>query len=329
MEFRYLGRGGNTHLGLIQICLTILNFSMYIGIVYGSAGWHVQDLQRAAKALSIQTDIIDLRTIGSTDDLLQYDALLIRTFPSGSLEQTIFRLALLHRVVLAGQTVVNSPTAFEACVDKFTTTARLQTAGIPTPATICCQTLEAAMAAFDQLGGDVIIKPIFGSEGKGLMRVKSQDEAWRACTMLYQLGAVFYLQEFVQHPGYDLRAFVMGGKVLAAMKRSHSGDWRTNIARGATPEAFQLTAEQEDLAIRAAVCVSAEIAGVDLLQGTSSKLPLAPNPSSSEGDGNQVARSGNYVIEVNGVPGWKGLASVTGIDFARKVLEYLGERVRK
>jgi len=302
---------------------------MHLGIVSGSVGWHVLDLQRAATELSIQTSVLDCCTISSSDDLLRYDALLIRTFPAGSLEQTIFRLALLYRAEREGQLVINTPAAFEACVDKFTTTARLQAAGIPTPATICCQTLDAAMTAYVQLGGDVVIKPIFGSEGKGLMRVTNQDEAWRACSMLCQLGAVIYLQEFVQHPGYDLRAFVLRGQVLAAMKRSHDNDWRTNIARGATPEAVKLTPLQEELAIRAAACVGAEMAGVDLVEGITSKHPLTPNPSPSGGEGNQTWGKGNYVIEVNGVPGWKGLASITGIDIAQKVLEYVADQARK
>ncbi|MFT3878331.1 MAG: RimK family alpha-L-glutamate ligase [Gemmatales bacterium] len=290
---------------------------MHLGIVCGSVGWHVLDLQRAAADLAVGIDVIDIRSLSSTEDLLRYDALLIRTFPSGSLEQTIFRLALLYRAEREGQRVVNSPAAFEACVDKFTTTARLQAAGIPTPGTICCQTLDAAMAAYDQLGGDVVIKPIFGSEGKGLIRVTSRDEAWRACSMLCQLGAVVYLQEFVHHPGYDLRAFVLGGKVLAAMKRSHASDWRTNIARGAMAEAVTLTAEQEALAIRAAACVGAELAGVDLLEGISSKHPLTPTPSPSGGEGNLK------VIEVNGVPGWQGLAATTGFLIAHEVLSHL------
>ncbi|HQR08546.1 MAG TPA: RimK family alpha-L-glutamate ligase [Gemmatales bacterium] len=296
---------------------------MHLGIVCGSVGWHVLDLQRAGFDLSIQTSVIDLCSISSSDDLLCYDALLIRTFPSGSLEQTIFRLALLYRTERAGQLIVNSPAAFEACVDKFTTTTRLQAAGIPTPATVCCQTLDAAMAAYDQLGGDVVIKPIFGSEGKGLIKVSDRDAAWRACSMLCQLGAVVYLQEFVKHAGYDMRAFVLGGKVLAAMKRSHANDWRTNIARGATAEAVTLTAEQEALALRAAACVGAEMAGVDMVEGMVSKHPLPLSPSPSGEEGNQK------VIEVNGVPGWKGLASVTDMDIAQKVLVYMVERAPK
>lgn len=299
---------------------------MHIGIVAGERGWHVRDLERAASLLGqdggrasllpshtprddfahLQTTFLDVSKLASTDDLLHYDALLLRTIPSGSLEQTIFRLALLNRAERAGLRIINTPACFEACVDKFTTTARLVAAGLPSPRTICCQTIDAAMAAYDTLGRDVVIKPIFGSEGKGLARVSDTDTAWRAVSMLVQLRAVVYLQEFVPHHGYDLRVFVLGGRVLAAMKRSHSSDWRTNLACGATAEAFRLTSPQEQLAIQAAASVQAEIAGVDLLPTQDGRL---------------------LVLEVNGVPGWQGLAKATGVDVAAKVLEYCSKRV--
>lgn len=275
---------------------------MHIGIVAGSLGWHVRDLQRAAGLLGIQTNWVDITRLSSADDLHDYDALLIRTFPSGSLEQTIFRLSLLYRAEREGQRIINSPAAFEACVDKFSTTSRLQAAGVPVPATVCCQTLEAAMEAYDALEGDVVIKPIFGSEGKGLMRVTNREAAWRACSMLMQCGAVAYLQEFIPHPGHDLRVFVLDGKPLAAMRRRHPSDWRTNLAQGAVAERVELHPDAATLAVQAAACVGAEVAGVDL-------LPAA--------DGQFV------VIEVNGVPGWQGLAKVTGMDVAMEVLRYV------
>lgn len=297
---------------------------MRVGIVSGNAGWHVQDLERAAKLLDMQTERIDITRLSSADDLQQYDALLIRTFPAGTLEQTIFRLALLYRAERSGMLVLNAPGAFEACVDKFSTTARLQAAGILTPATICCQTLEAAMTAYEHLGGEVVIKPIFGSEGKGLIRVSDRDSAWRACSMLCQLGAVIYLQDYVHHAGHDLRAFVLGGKVLAAMQRHHSTDWRTNLARGAVAERVELTAEQQDLAIRAAECVGAEMAGVDIIEGVS---PGSPPVTESNGKRNHGSEP--LILEVNGVPGWQGLSAVTGIDIAVKVLEYVRNRAVK
>jgi ribosomal protein S6--L-glutamate ligase len=271
----------------------------------------VHDLVRAAQELGVACKVIDVTSLVSPIGLaegseLDADVLLIRAFPSGSLEQTVFRLAMLYRAEREGQLVVNSPGAFEACVDKFTTTARLAAAGLPVPATVCCQTLDAAMAAFDQLGGDAVIKPIFGSEGKGLIRVSDRDLAWRTCAALCQIGAVVYLQRFIPHPGYDVRAFVMGGRVLAAMRRRGAGDWRTNISRCGIPEAVRLSEQEDDLALRAAAAVGAEVAGVYLLPAMSGE---------------------RYVLEVNGVPGWKGLAAVTEMDVAKEVLLHVMRRV--
>jgi RimK family alpha-L-glutamate ligase len=282
---------------------------MRLGIVTGPVGWHVNDLLRAGRELALDCRTIDVTTLASSigvsgTNSLDADALLIRSFPSGSLEQTIFRLATLYRAEREGRLVINSPAAFEACVDKYTTTARLAAAGLPVPETVCCQTLDAAMAAFDQLGGDVVIKPIFGSEGKGLVRVSDRDLAWRTCSALSQIGAVVYMQKFIAHPGYDLRVFVLAGRVLAAMKR-HATHWRTNISRGGTPEIVFLDDREEELALRAAEVVGAEMAGVDLLPGPGGEV---------------------YALEVNGVPGWRGLASASGLDVAKVVLEYVARR---
>lgn len=286
---------------------------MHFGIVTGAPGWHVRDLLRAAAELDLACRVIDMTTLSSAvafpdDDALAADALLIRAFPSGSLEQTIFRLATLYRAEREGRLVINTPAAFEACVDKYTTTARLAAARLPVPPTVCCQTIDEGMAAFERLGGDVVVKPLFGSEGKGLIRLSDRDLAWRTCSALCQLGAVLYLQRFVPHPGYDVRAFVLGGRVLAAMRRRNPGDWRTNLARGGTAEAVRLSEREEHLALEAARVVGADAAGVDLLPGVDGQL---------------------YVLEVNGVPGWKGLAVATGLDVAKHVWQYVRQRVRQ
>ena len=97
----------------------------------------------------------------------------------------------------AGGVVINPARAIEAAVDKFLTSAKLQAAGLLTPRTIVCQTADDAMAAFAQLGGDVVVKPLFGSEGRGITRLNDEALALRAFKMLAQLGAVLYVQEFI------------------------------------------------------------------------------------------------------------------------------------
>jgi RimK family alpha-L-glutamate ligase len=149
--------------------------------------------------------------------------------------------------------------------------------------------------------GDVIVKPLFGSMGLGMVRVWDEEMAYRVFRTIEQIRGVYYLQQTIDHDGADLRAFVIGGRVIGAIQRRSPG-WRTNLARGATAQAVTLEPDQINLAVRAAAAVGAEYAGVDLLP----------------------ARDGRtYVLEVNGIPGWMGLQQATGIDVAGALLDYL------
>jgi RimK family alpha-L-glutamate ligase len=280
---------------------------MHIAVLSTGTGWHVRDLQRAAALLNHEAVAVDFRRIhagvgSAADSLAHFDGVLVRTMPPGSLEQVIFRMDVLHRVHDGGVTVLNPPRAIEICVDKYLTTARLAAAGLPVPPTRVCQHADAALEAFASLGGDIILKPLFGSEGRGMMRITDPDLAWRTFRTLERLQSVLYLQRTIHHPGWDLRAFVIGGQVIAAMRRRSKGGWRTNVAQGGTGETVQLTAEEEALAVRAAAAVGASVAGVDLLPGPSGEL---------------------YVLEVNAVPGWRALAPLTGVDIAAMLLRFI------
>jgi ribosomal protein S6--L-glutamate ligase len=161
--------------------------------------------------------------------------------PPGTLEQVVFRMDALHRVAAAGVPVVNPPRAIEAAVDKYLALARLGAEGLDVPETWVGESAAAALGAFEALGGDVVVKPLFGSEGRGLVRVSDRELARRAFQTLERLGAVLYVQRFLRHPGHDLRAFVLGGRVLGAIRRhAPPGDWRTNVAVGGRPEACRL-----------------------------------------------------------------------------------------
>jgi RimK family alpha-L-glutamate ligase len=280
---------------------------MRFAILSAGAGWHVRDLQRAAALLQHEACAIDFRRVsaavaGAHNPLACFDGILVRTMPPGSLEQVVFRMDVLHRLQAAGIRVLNPPAAVEACVDKYVTSARLEAAGLRVPPTVVCQDAEAALEAFTALGGDVVVKPIFGSEGRGMIRLTDFDLAWRTFRTLERLQSVLYVQRFVPHPGWDLRAFVLAGGVIAAMRRRARGDWRTNVAQGGTGEPICLNDEEQKLAVRAAAAVGAPMAGVDLLPGPAGEL---------------------YVLEVNAVPGWRALAPVTGVDIASEVVRYL------
>jgi ribosomal protein S6--L-glutamate ligase len=272
-----------------------------LAILSGGTGWHVQDLLRAAADLSLTATPLDFRLLTS-DSLNPFDAVLVRTMPAGSLEQVVFRMDVLHAFAASGRPVLNPPRAVETCVDKHLTDVRLRAAGLPVPDTLVCQTADDALAGFERLGGDVVVKPLFGSEGRGMVRVTDRELAWRTVRAIEQTGGVLYLQRFVRHPGWDVRAFVIGGRVVAAMKRSARGDWRTNVAQGGTAEPFDLAAAERQLAVRAAAAAGAVVAGVDLLPGPAGEWS---------------------VIEVNAVPGWRALSEVCRLDVAKAVINHL------
>src|SRR5262245_47733002 len=269
---------------------------MRIAILSGGDGWHVRDLLRAASECGHSAEAIDFRRVGaavgaartpsSAPSLDGFDAVIVRTMPPGSLEQVVFRMDQLHALHERGVRVLNPPRALEACVDKYLALVRLERAGLRVPETIVCQHADAAIEAFESLGRDVVVKPIFGSEGRGMMRISDPELAWRTVRAIERTQAVLYVQRFIEHPGWDLRAFVLNGKILAAIRRVASDDWRTNVAQGAKAESTTLTAEQESLAIRAALALGAIAAGVDLLPGPNGEW---------------------FVIEVNAVPGWRAL----------------------
>jgi ribosomal protein S6--L-glutamate ligase len=208
---------------------------------------------------------------------------------------------LLHRAQAAGISVFNPPAALEACVDKYLATAKLAAAGLLVPPTVACQDADAALDAFRALGGDVVVKPLFGSEGRGIVRVSDPDLAWRTFRALERLQSVLYLQTFVPHPGWDLRVLLLGGRVLGAMRRHARDDWRTNVAQGGRAEAVTPTADEERLAVRSADAVGADFAGIDL-------LPTG---------------GGYVVLEVNAVPGWRALGAACGTDVATAVIQHL------
>jgi RimK family alpha-L-glutamate ligase len=293
---------------------------VHIVILSARTGWQTDELCRALDARGhigcvLPYEGLVARLGGASGGLasertsvFDADAVLARIIPTGTLEQIIYRVDALHWIEERGVPVINSPRAIERCVDKFYTTALLEQAGLPVPETIACERGADAIAAVRELG-DAIVKPIFGSLGHGMVRVTSPDVALRVVEPLEQIGGIFYVQRYVDHGGRDVRAFVVGGRVIGAIERTApAGDWRTNVSRGGSVQPFELPPEWVQLALRATTAVGADYAGVDLL------------PSR----GGQV-----FVLEVNGIPGWKGLQQATGVDVAGAIVDHLVERVRR
>jgi RimK family alpha-L-glutamate ligase len=280
-------------------------------VLAARAGWHTHELERAAAERGHQLTVLPYEGLvarigpapglrSRNTELDSADVVLARIIPSGSLEQIIFRVDALHRLEDRGIRVVNSPRAIERTVDKFWTSTLLEQCGILTPETVVCDDPEEAIAAYRRLG-DVIVKPLFGSMGLGMVRVCDEEMAFRVFRTIEQIRGVYYLQRTVDHDGTDMRAFVLGGRVIAAIERRASG-WRTNLARGGTARSLSLGEQLSALAVRAAAAVGADYAGVDLLTG----------------------RDGiTYVLEVNGIPGWRGLQEATGLDIAGRLVDHL------
>ena len=305
---------------------------MRLGVLGSPTGWYMRDLQRAAEALpenratSIDSLSFAKLSVGSqqtatphvntwtqsTDDetkpestkLSDYDAVLVRTMPLGSVEQIVFRMNALHVAQSAGVQVLNPPRCLEIAIDKWLTLDIARQSGIETPRTICCQTREDALLAFEKLGRDCIVKPIFGGEGRGIVRVTDADMAWRVFSTLEQLQSVIYIQEFLVSQGYDLRLLVVGDELFCVRRENH-GDWRSNVARGGQAIPHEPTFEQISIAFRACKAIQGWMIGVDILPTIDGR---------------------NVLLEVNAVPGWRATAAALNVDMAQLVLNRLHDR---
>ena len=289
---------------------------MRVAILSARTGWHTDELLRVLAARGHAGCVVryesliarigrrDMRDTltSASQELLDADAVLARIIPNGSLDQIIYRVDALHWLEDRGVPVMNSPRAIERCVDKFYTSALLHEAGLATPETVVCEGVDDAMAAVRAMG-DAIIKPLFGSMGHGMVRVSDPETAFRVIRALDVTRPVFYVQRVIDHDGADVRAFVVGDRVLAAIeRRACDGGWRTNVSLGGDARAVELSPEWGDLAVRAARAVGADYAGVDLLP----------------------ARDGAvYALEVNGIPGWSGVQSTTTVDVAAAIVDHL------
>jgi RimK family alpha-L-glutamate ligase len=230
-------------------------------------------------------------------------AVLVKTVGTGSFEQVTMRLGLLHALRELGVWVINDARAIERCVDKSMTSFLLQRHGIPTPPTWAIESRDAAkdiVRAEARPGQPLVLKPLFGSQGRGLRLI----ERLRDLPKAEEVQDVFYLQHYVSGPtaGWrDWRVFVVGGRAVAAMIR-HGVQWRTNAAQGARCQAVPANGEIAKLAVRAASAVGADYAGVDIIQ---------------DGGGRYL------VLEVNSMPAWRALQTATGIKIAELLAAHI------
>jgi len=280
-----------------------------IALAIDDRDWHARELlhalsARGATAVSVRLSDVDFdgsarhgMTLPSFGGALP-DAVLVRAVSAGSFESVTRRLGVLHALDRLGVPVWNDARSIERCVDKSMTSFCIARAGLPTPPTWAVEGKEAAyaIAARECAAGALVLKPLFGSQGRGLRLITRPDELPEPA----EVAGVYYLQRYLPTGTAafcDHRLFVCAGEVVAAMTR-HADRWVTNLRRGGRAEAFAPTPDLVDLAVGAAECVGARYAGVDLLR---------------DNDGSA------WVLEVNSMPGWKGLQKVTPHSIADRI----------
>ena len=276
-----------------------------IALVSDGNDWHARALARAFAALGAHAQMLTLnacRFDSTVPDGLHLpgfetglpDGVLVRTMAGGTFEAVTLRLGLLHALADMGVPVWNSARAIERCVDKSMTSFLLVRAGLPTPATWAAEHREQAAEIVRREKCALVLKPLFGSQGRGLRLIREPDDLPAPGEAA---GGVYYLQRFVgaERGGYhDFRLLVSQGRVIAAMMR-HSTHWVTNVKRGAKPVAAVPDGAMKELAIAAAAAVGADFAGVDIIYDRDDR-PL--------------------VLEVNSMPAWSGLQKTTPVDIA-------------
>jgi len=295
-----------------------------VAIMADETGWHTRQLQAALRARGAVGRCVDLADCrldtghawhglvipGFGRDLP--DAVLVRGIAGGSFEQVTRRLGVLHALREFGVPVYNDARAIERSVDKAMTSLLLHGAGIPTPPTWATESVAQACRIVMReaaAGHALVLKPLFGSQGKGLRLVGPVDGVHCPLPALARgYASVAYLQRFVPpqtQPGFDWRVLVIGGHARAAMRRI-SDHWVHNVAQGARCAAAPLEPALARLAEAAARTLGLDYAGVDI-------LPAAgPAPL--------------QVVEVNGVAAWQGLQRATPFNIAQALVDDLFDR---
>ena len=285
-----------------------------IAILTDDPGWHGRRLARAFVRLGVSVSFASLSDCRVDLEANRWgivipgfearlpDAVFVREIAGGTFEQVTLRLGLLHALDEHGVPVYNSARAIERTVDKSMTSMLLRGAGIATPPTWVSEQPAQARATLMRetaRGHRLVMKPLFGSQGKGLRLLAAGDELPSGD----EYSGVYYLQRFVD-ADCDYRVFVIAGQAVAAMVRRGTG-WVHNVALGARCEPVALEGELAHLAERAVHVIGMDYAGVDIMRGR---------------DGSEC------VIEVNGIPAWRGLQSVTELDIAARLAQDLVTR---
>ncbi len=266
-------------------------------------GHHVKVLDTLRCDLVVSRDATKIFYRG--EELAGFDVVIPRIGAS----ITGYGLSVVNQFDLIGIPVFNNSIPIARARDKLRALQLLSRFGLDIPRTVMCRYRDEVPLALEQVGGlPCIMKLIQGTQGVGVLIASSMGEVQGMLDTLWKLGQEILLQELIaESRGRDVRAFVLGGRVVAAMRRTaRAGEFRSNIHRGGEGEAFELPREYDDAAVKAVRVIGLEVAGVDMLE----------------------SRDGPKIMEVNASPGFEGLEAVTGEDIAGRYVEAAVEFAR-
>ncbi len=280
---------------------------MRVGVLCSRVRIEEKWLFQAFEARGVEVERIDDEAIvlGLPTQLEGYDGILIRSL---SHSRALYASRMLSA---SGIPVVNPPEVIATCGDKLLTTLALVQHGVPTPQVRVAFSPEAALAAIEEMGYPVVLKPLNGSWGRLQAKINDRDAAEALLEHKQTLGgylhSIFYIQEYVPKPGRDIRSFVVGGETVAAIYRN-SSHWITNTARGAQATNCPVTPEIDRISRAAAEAVGGGAVAIDILEAPDGRL---------------------LVSEVNHTPEFRNSVAPTGVDIPGRIAEYVMEVVMK
>lgn len=282
-----------------------------VSIVFDRLRTEEKMLQKAALSMGHKVVMIDAKTLQLDTQSRRIDL----DFGDVVAERCISYFRGLHITSILefmNIPVVNRFEVAANCGNKLFMTLLLQKAGIPTPRTFFSFTADAAYKTISNADTDLVIKPVVGSWGRGIVPLRDPDTADAVFEMRQindgPFDRIFYLQEIIPKPPRDIRVIVVGDRVISAMYRKSDGGFTTNIALGAKPQACTVTPEIERLALDAARAVGGGILGVDMMEDP---------------------KRGIMICEVNNTVEFKGIAQVSDADIASEIMQYITNVIRR
>jgi [lysine-biosynthesis-protein LysW]--L-2-aminoadipate ligase len=273
---------------------------MRVGVLCSRVRVEEKLIFKALRDRGVDSERIDSNaiTLGFSEGINGYDVVLVRCL---SHSRALYASKLLGD---SGQRTVNTYEVIATSGDKLLTSLALAKRGVPTPRTKVAFTAQSALETVEQMGYPVVLKPLNGSWGRLLAKINDRDAAETILEHKHTLGgyhhSIFYIQEYIEKPGRDIRSFVISGEVIAAIYR-HAPHWITNTARGGEATACPITPQIEHISRGAAEAVGGGVVAVDILEAPDGRL---------------------LVSEVNHTAEFRNSIAPTGVDIAGRIVDY-------